>query len=186
MSDFAVLGRVRLQSTAAGGAADLPTPATAMLRTLAAREDVKIVPLPPGWEWLDELPDEWEPPAELGVPTSVTHTNLAIKIMSCDFIGHETSAAVGRFVTEHALFTMWYVREVKQSGQWTGKQAGILAGIPSEQTRVVYEAWKAFDDVALHTAPSENLRERRAATQAALATALNSAATTLADTRATR
>src|SRR5262245_58287676 len=96
------------------------------------------VPLPPGWEWLDDLPDEWEPPAELREPTPLPHTNLAIKIMSCDFISHEACAALGRFVTEHALFTMWYVRSVKHSGRWTGKQAAILADIPYEQTRVVY------------------------------------------------
>ena len=52
----------------------------------------------------DDLPDEWQWPPEIDVPTPYPETNLAIKILSCEFIGHDVQAAVGRFVTEQALY----------------------------------------------------------------------------------
>lgn len=144
------------------------------------------VPLPPGWEWLDGLPDEWQPPAELDVPTANWATNLAIIILSDESVGYEVQAAVGRFVMEQAFYMIWYVREFQQPGPRTPKDAALHADVKSEQTRIAYEAWTAYRDVALHTAPSENVRQRRLAARAALATALDSAATVLARTREPR
>ena len=149
-------------------------------------KDVIAVPLPPGWGWLNELPDEWQPPAELDVPTANWATNLAIIILSDESVGHEVQAAVGRFVGEQALYMIWYVREFRQPGARTVKDAALHADVKSDQTRVAYEAWTAYRDIALHTAPSENLRERRLAARAALATALDDAATALARTRDSR
>lgn len=133
----------------------------------------------------DDLPDEWQWPPEIDVPTPYPETNLAIKILSCEFIGHDVQAAVGRFVTEQALYMIWYVREVKQSGFWTANETAILGNIPIEQTRRAYEAWKAFDAISGLSAPDDVLGEQRVAAAAALTRTLNNSAATLVQTRET-
>lgn len=139
------------------------------------------MPLPEGWEWLDDLPDEWEYPPELEAPTPFPETNLVIKIVSCKYIGHDVRAAVGRFVSEHAIYTIW-LTEVKGSGG-TAKDMAVLGNIQQEQTRRAYEAWKAFDDVSGLSAPNEVLRERRTTAAATLAAVLTDGADTLARVR---
>lgn len=140
------------------------------------------MPTPKGWEWLSELPEEWQPPPELQSPTNSAEANLAIKILSCGILGHEVVSALGRYITENARFTIWFLRDVKGSDRGM-KELALLVEVPSEQTRIVYEAWKRFEAVDAMKAPDEVLRARRVTTQAALAVALRRAAETLASVR---
>jgi len=140
------------------------------------------MPTPEGWEWLNDLPEEWRTPLDLLEPTADPDTNLVIRILSCEILGHEVRAAVGRFVTEQALFTIWFLDDVKGSGRGM-KESTLLSQIPIEQTRTVYEAWKKFEGIGDLDAPNGELRERRMVTAAELATALEHAAETLTRVR---
>lgn len=140
------------------------------------------MPVPEGWEWLNDLPKEWETPPELLEPTGDPEANLVIRILSSEVLGHEVRAAVGRFVTEHALFTIWFFDNVKRSDRGM-KESALLSQIPAEETQNVYEAWKIFEDVDELDAPREELRNRRVAAAAGLTTALERAAERLARVR---
>ncbi|MFC1429147.1 hypothetical protein ACEZDB_00530 [Streptacidiphilus sp. N1-3] len=126
---------------------------------------------PQGWEWLDDLPDEWEAPSDLQIPTPYPEVNLAIRLLSCDFLGFEVRAAIGRFVTQEALYDIWFLENFEAAG-WGMKKAAQLREVPMEQTRIVYEAWKVLDSINGLEAPNNILRERRVIAIAALKTAL--------------
>jgi hypothetical protein len=99
------------------------------------------------FEWLDDVPDEWEPPIDLLEPSRDPIANLAIKMLSCDHLGHRALALVGQFVAEHSLFTLWFLDEGKS--KLSAKESLLLTLVPMEQARVVYEAWLRFDGVPL-------------------------------------
>jgi hypothetical protein len=67
------------------------------------------------WDWLADMSDEWEIPGELEEPTGFPEANMAIKILSCEILGHDVRAAVGRFVTAQALSTICFLEGVKGS-----------------------------------------------------------------------
>lgn len=140
------------------------------------------MPVPEGEEWLDEAQEEWETPVDLQSPTRYAEANLAIKLLSCEFLGHEVRVALGRFISEYSLYTVWFHREVKRSG-FSVKETTFLLGLPSEQTRIVYEAWKMLEVVDVLNAPNDVVRERRVTAAAALTAALQSAAGKLMDVR---
>ncbi|BCB88104.1 hypothetical protein Psuf_054170 [Phytohabitans suffuscus] len=140
------------------------------------------MPVPEGWEWLNDLPREWEVPSELLEPAGSPEVNLVIGILSSEILGHEVRAAVGRFVTEHALFTIWFAEDVKRSDR-SMKESALLSQIPAEGTRSVYDAWKKFRDVDGLDAPPEEIRNRRVAAAADLTAALEGAAEKLARVR---
>jgi hypothetical protein len=131
--------------------------------------------MPQGWEWLDDLPDEWEAPPDLQSPTAYPEVNLVIQLLSCEFLGFEVRAAIGHFVAEEALYDMWFVENVETAG-WEMKKSALLREVPMEQTRIVYEAWKALDAVGELDAPNDVLLERRVTATAALRAALQEAA----------
>lgn len=132
------------------------------------------MPVPPGWEWLDDLPDEWEAPSDLQSPTPYPEVNLAIQLLSCEFLRFEVRVEIGRFVTEEALYDMWFIENFKTAG-WGMKKSAQLREVPMEQTRTVYEAWKAFDAVGKLQASNDVLREQRVSAMAALRVALQEA-----------
>lgn len=136
----------------------------------------------PDLGWLSEVPDEWEPPGELLEPSSSVEANLAIRMLSCDYLGHEVRVLLGRFIAEHSLFTLWFLREVK-TVQHGLKEAAALAGLPLEQNRAVYEAWKRFEDVSAMQAAEELLGEMRQAAREGLAAALRAGIAALSRAR---
>jgi len=83
----------------------------------------------PDFDWILELPDGWEPPDELRTPSMSIEANLAIRMLSCDYLGHEVRVLLGRFITEHSLFTLWYLREAKSS-RYGLKETLMLGGLP--------------------------------------------------------
>jgi hypothetical protein len=135
------------------------------------------MPVPQGWEWLDDLPDEWEAPPDLGVPTPYPEVNLAIRLLSCEFLGFEVRVAIGRFVSEEALYDMWFIENV-ETASWGMKKSALLREVPMEQARIVYEAWKRFEGVGELDAPSEDLRKKRMAASSELVATLERAAET--------
>jgi hypothetical protein len=133
------------------------------------------MPMPPGWEWLDDLPDEWEAPPDLQIPTPYPEVNLMIRILSCEFLGFDVRAAIGRFVAEEALYDMWFVANI-ETADWEMRKSALLREVPMEQTRIVYKAWKVLDAVSELDAPNNVLLERRVAATAALTAALQETA----------
>lgn len=91
------------------------------------------MPMPQGWEWLDDLPDEWEAPPDLQSPTPYPEVNLEIQLLSCEFLGFEVRAAIGRFVAEEAFYGLRFVDNVETAG-WGMKKSALLREVPMEQT----------------------------------------------------
>lgn len=131
--------------------------------------------MPQGWEWLDDVPNEWEAPPELQNPTPYLEVNLAIRLLSCDFLGFDVRVEIGRFVTEEALYDIWFVENVQSAG-WEMKRTALLREVPVEQARIVYGAWTVLDSVNELDAPDGVLLERRKTATAALKVALQEAA----------
>jgi hypothetical protein len=113
--------------------------------------------LPEGWEWLDELPT-WEPPQELRSPASSTALNLAIRMLSCDILGNDVCALVGRFVTEYSLFNIWFLQDAKKSGR-DARQLAMLSSVGREQTRLVFESWERFLAATSAEGSNEDVRK---------------------------
>lgn len=136
----------------------------------------------PDFDWLSEVPDEWEPPGELLEPSRSVEANVAIRMLSCDYLGHEVRVLLGGFIAEHSLFALWFLRERKAS--WHGlKEVAVLAGLPLEQTRTVYEAWRRFDEVSAMQEADAILGERLQAAREELSTALQVGIATLSRAR---
>ncbi|GAA3681638.1 hypothetical protein GCM10022267_80530 [Lentzea roselyniae] len=95
---------------------------------------------PDGWEWVDELPDEWRPPQELEAPTNDPGTNLAIRLLSDDkTVGHNVRVLVGQWIAERSLLTLWFL------GDMGGARGRIrleaeLAALDSNLQHAVYDA----------------------------------------------
>lgn len=134
------------------------------------------------FDWLSEVLDEWEPPGELLEPSRSVVANLAIRMLSCDYLGHEVLVLLGRFIAEHSLFTLWFLKEGKASQRGL-KEAAILAGLPRRQTRVVYEAWRRFEEVSDMQEADAVLAERRRVAQEELSVALQAGIATLSRAR---
>lgn len=131
--------------------------------------------VPRDWEWLDGMPDEWEAPRELQDPTPYPEVNLAILLLSCDFLSFEVRAAIGHFIVEEAQYDMWFVENFETAG-WGTKKSAQLREVPMEQARIIYEAWKALDAVNGLDAPNEALLQLRVGAIAGLMDALQKAA----------
>lgn len=140
------------------------------------------MPAPRGWEWFDELPEEWEPPEELLSPSNSPEHNLAILMLSCDVLGRDVCALIGRFITEQSLFTLWFLRDVKRSGRDL-KEAALISGIGHHWTRQVYEAWMRFYSSTKTEGPNEGVRTLIVEARAELAKALQNAVDALAAVR---
>lgn len=141
--------------------------------------------MPEGWEWLDELADEWQPPEELQGPSNGVPVNLAIQILSCDVLDLEARALVGRFITEDAQFTSWFLREVKGSGRDI-QQVAALSRTPFRQARLVFAAWQHFRECLHLEGQAEDVAPLLAAAREALDAALSTAVDTLVTARGDR
>ncbi|GAB1644303.1 hypothetical protein KRMM14A1259_47260 [Krasilnikovia sp. MM14-A1259] len=130
------------------------------------------MPMPQGWEWLDDLPDEWEAPPDLQIPTPYPEVNLAIRLLSCEFLDFGIRAAIGRFITEEALYDLWFVDHLESAG-WDARRSALLREVPMEHTRTVYEAWKELDSINQLDAPNAVLLNRRREAITALGAALH-------------
>lgn len=137
--------------------------------------------LPEGWEWLDELP-EWEPPQELMGPAKSVELNLAIRMLSCDILGKNICALVGRFVTEQSLFTIWFLRDVKGSGRDI-RELALISNISWEQTRLVFESWERFESNLKSEGSNHDVRARIQASSEELVRSLQDAIDTLIKAR---
>lgn len=101
--------------------------------------------LPEGWEWLDELPPDWSPPAEITVPTGMPRVDLPIRMLSSKALGNDLIDLVGQLLSAGARFTMWFGAEAKTKVASPKDLAELLVA-SGEQIRHVYEAWQAFID----------------------------------------
>ncbi|MFD7631533.1 hypothetical protein ACFV7Q_36930 [Streptomyces sp. NPDC059851] len=136
--------------------------------------------MPEGWEWLEEMPDEWHPPEELRGPSNAAAINLAIQILACDVVSLEIQALVGRFIIEQSQFTSWFLREVKGAGRDL-REVALISQSSLKQTRLVFEAWKALQESLNAKGRDEDLFPVIAAKKDALAGALTDAADALAE-----
>ncbi|MBT3073555.1 MULTISPECIES: hypothetical protein [Streptomyces] len=125
---------------------------------------------PDGWEWLDEPREQWTVPDSLRGPAASTQSNLAIAMLSCDFLGHEIVALVGRFIAEHSLL---YLRP---PGKGLGfREQALLADVLTRHTRRTFEAWERFKSSAEGDGPDEEIRRDIEASREVLKNELNSA-----------
>ena len=125
---------------------------------------------PEGWEWLDEPRERWETPDLLRGPATSAPTNLAIVMLSCDFLGHELSALVGRFVTEYALF---YLRPPGRGLSF--RDQAQISDVLTKHTRCIFEAWERFRTGAEQNSPADEIRRLMQENREALANELNEA-----------
>ena len=139
------------------------------------------MPFPDEWKWLNDLPDAWVAPDEIRKPTRYPDTNLAIQLLSCEFLRHEIILLVGQFITQNANYQLWLSSDpILGLGP---KENAVLVEIPIGQTKIVYEAWKRLDDIRFSNEPNNVQSELRSVGQDNLETALFSAVETLADVR---
>ncbi|MGA5343929.1 hypothetical protein [Streptomyces variabilis] len=103
------------------------------------------MPLPDGWEWLDEVPSGWPPPAELLVPTGMVRVDLPIRMLSSNTLGNDLIDLVGQLLSESARFSIWFGTEAKKKIS-SPKQLAVLSLTTNEQLHCVYEAWKSYID----------------------------------------
>ncbi|MGV9315390.1 hypothetical protein ACWDR0_24875 [Streptomyces sp. NPDC003691] len=127
--------------------------------------------MPEGWEWLEEVPGEWNPPGEIQDPSNSVGVNLAIQILSCDAVGLNIRVLVGRFIAEQSNFTIWFLREVKGSRRDL-REVAIISRTPSVQTRLVFEAWSVFRGALTEAGSVEELLPKVVAGRDGLSRAL--------------
>lgn len=101
--------------------------------------------LPDGWEWLDEVPSGWVPPAELRVPTGTIRVDLPIAMLSSNTLGNDLIDLVGQLLTEGARFSLWFGSEAKE-GASSPEQLAKLSLTTNEQLHRVYDAWVSYRD----------------------------------------
>lgn len=101
------------------------------------------MPLPDGWEWLDEVPSGWSPPAELRVPTGMVRVDLPIMMLSSSALGNDLIDLVGQLLSESARFSMWFGSEAKRRVS-SPNQLAVLSLTTNEQLHRVYEAWVPY------------------------------------------
>lgn len=99
--------------------------------------------LPEGWDWLDELPEEWDPPAEIREPTSNAALNLTIKMLASQILGNDLIELVGMLISESARYSIWFGSEAKMKVS-SNKELAILSMLGYEQARLVYDAWLQY------------------------------------------
>lgn len=104
------------------------------------------MPMPDGWDWLEEVPAGWAPPVELRVPTGIARVDLPIMMLSSNALGNDLIDLVGQLLSEGARFSMWFGSEAKKKESWP-KQLAALLVTTNEQLRRVYEAWVPYIDV---------------------------------------
>jgi hypothetical protein len=95
-----------------------------------------------GWDWLLELPRDWERPEDLRGPTKSHELNLAILMLSSEKIGNDSIELVGAFVSEVARFNRWF--DSKAKGEQSERDLAKLYLLHQACTRRVYEAWSAY------------------------------------------
>jgi hypothetical protein len=98
--------------------------------------------LPDGWEWLDEIPPAWSPPAELRTPTGVLRVDLSIRMLSSNSLGNDLIELVGQLLSESARFSIWFGSRAKK--EVSPKQLALLSQTTNEQLHHVYEAWVPY------------------------------------------
>ncbi|WP_143658084.1 hypothetical protein [Embleya scabrispora] len=125
---------------------------------------------PEGWEWLDEPREHWDIPASLRRPGGSPQSNLVIAMLSCEFLGHETVALAGRFITE---YSMLYLRPPDRGLNF--HEQSRLGAVITRHTRRTYEAWEGFKAAAENDGPAAEVRRLIQEGRQALALELNSA-----------
>ncbi|MGW6930033.1 hypothetical protein ACWGE0_08160 [Lentzea sp. NPDC054927] len=102
---------------------------------------------PDGWEWLNELPEEWKPPQELEVPTSDPGANLAIRLLSDERVHHDVRVLLGQWITERSLLTLWFMGD--SGGEWVNlRREAELAILDNTHQHAVYDAWTSRSGLA--------------------------------------
>jgi hypothetical protein len=95
-----------------------------------------------GWEWLEDLPESWDPPMELKAPTSIPMHNLVISMISSGIIGNVHIRLLGGLTSEYAEFNLWVPIEGKRL--LSARQLLECSSALEEMVRRVYEAWDSY------------------------------------------
>lgn len=138
-----------------------------------------IVAQPEGWEWLNELPDEWVPGDDIREPTRIPSVNLAITMLASQRLGNDIIELVGMLIKENARYSTWFASSAK-AGVGSDRDLALLSMLGHEQTRLVYEAWTSY---AAAFESSGGLAAACDAQYAKLRDALRDAISTLSEAR---
>ncbi|MEV5716023.1 hypothetical protein AB0L41_19175 [Amycolatopsis mediterranei] len=101
------------------------------------------MPIPPGWEWIEDA-DYWEAPEELQKPVPSVDINLAIKMLSRGSLGNDFNVLVGQFISESQTSTIWF--HAAKGGELSPPELGRHLVEGRQRTRRVYEAWRNLDE----------------------------------------
>jgi hypothetical protein len=102
-----------------------------------------MMTLPEGWEWLNDMSEEWVPPAEIRQPTNNAALNLMIKMLASQIQGNDIIELVGMLIAESARFSIWFASEAKRKVA-SNKELAVLSTRGHEQARLIYEAWLGY------------------------------------------
>lgn len=119
---------------------------------------------------MDEPREKWETPDSLRGPAASVPYNLAIAMLSCDFLGHELCALVGRFITEYAQS---YLRPPGKG--LTFREQSLISNVLTRHTRRTFEAWERFRMGAEQEGPAGEIRRLIQENRELLAAELNEA-----------
>ncbi|MFD7454232.1 hypothetical protein [Kitasatospora sp. NPDC059827] len=125
---------------------------------------------PEGWEWLDEPRERWDVPDSLRGPAPSAPLNLAVAMLSCEFLGHELCVLVGRFVTENAQL---YLRPPGKG--LTFREQSLISNVLTRHTRRTFEAWERFRLSEEREGPAHEVRRLLQENRELLASELNEA-----------
>ncbi|MFF1609207.1 hypothetical protein ACFVYA_15610 [Amycolatopsis sp. NPDC058278] len=101
------------------------------------------MPVPPGWEWIEDA-EHWDAPEGLRRPVSSVDINLAIRMLSRGTLGNDFNILAGQFISESELFNIWV--GATKGTNLDPRELGRHLTEMNQRTRRVYEAWRNLDE----------------------------------------
>ena len=96
--------------------------------------------------WLDDLPEEWEPPRELRVPTRVPFVNFVIIVLSTDAAPNGVVVAVAELLAAKERFSIRCMTRGKDT--LDGSRLLELSTISNDLLKQSWEAWVQYSATA--------------------------------------
>lgn len=98
--------------------------------------------VPEGWEFLHQIPEEWQAPPELLQPPKSSAMNLILQIVTSEFASNDILEASGRLLSAYAALNGWLATAGSKRLGFEGVTR-VSAEI-SFVVRDIYAAWVAF------------------------------------------
>lgn len=108
-------------------------------------KDARAGNLPEDWKWLDELPETWAIPEEIRTPTRIPQHNLSIRMLSSQMIGNDVVVLLGTWLTKYAEFNMWGATKGKGVAAVSVRDLAFRVAESRDITRRIYVAWREYE-----------------------------------------